>query len=37
MQYLKQRTLNFSIKKHLLIDEVYTANRENTKMELFLV
>ena len=27
MQYLKQRTLNFSeVKKHLLIDEMYSAN-----------
>ena len=28
MQYLKQRKLNFfEVKKHLLVDEVYTANR----------
>ena len=37
MQFLKQRILNFSeVKKHELIDEVYTANCVEI-VELFLV
>ena len=38
MQQLKHRTLNSSeVKKHLLIDEVYTANSVEYQNETFFV
>ena len=36
MQYLKQKTLNFSeVKKHLFMDEGYVTNRVEYQNEIF--